>query len=281
MKLQDLENINKLDKEIILITIIETKGSVPRNKNVKMIVSIDEQYGTIGGGELEYRTINEAINLLKDSSTKNKILNYPLGPSLGQCCGGFIKIKLEKFNRGQDLLKKNNLKNFITKNYKNLYLFGAGHIAQSLSIKLDGTGFNVFIIDSREDFLSKIKSKYVTKVLAKNPEIIINNAPAKTFYLIMTHSHQIDLSICSSLLKKNDFSFIGLIGSKTKKNKFFKRLKNMGHKQEIINKIEIPIGLKGIEGKEPDIIAISIIARLLEFRSLKNKNLEYLKLVKG
>ena len=280
MKLQDLENINKLDKEIILITIIETKGSVPRNKNVKMIVSIDEQYGTIGGGELEYRTINEAINLLKDSSTKNKTLNYPLGPSLGQCCGGFIKIKLEKFNRGQDLLKKNNLKNFITKNYKNLYLFGAGHIAQSLSIKLDGTGFNVFIIDSREDFLSKIKSKYVTKVLAKNPEIIINNAPAKTFYLIMTHSHQIDLSICSSLLKKNDFSFIGLIGSKTKKNKFFKRLKNMGHKQEIINKIEIPIGLKGIEGKEPDIIAISIIARLLEFRSLKNKNLEYLKLVK-
>ena len=97
----------------------------------------------------------------------------------------------------------------------------------------------------------------------------------------MTHSHQVDLSICSSLLKKNDFSFIGLIGSKTKKNRFYKRLREMGHKEEIINKIEIPIGLKSIQGKEPDIIAISIIARLLEFKSLKNKSLDYLKLVKG
>ena len=281
MKLKDLENINKLDKEVILITIIEAKGSVPRNKNVKMVVSTDEQYGTIGGGELEYRTINEAVNLLKNSSQNSIILDYPLGPSLGQCCGGFIKIKLDKFKNGQDLLIENNLKEYISKNYKNLYLFGAGHIAQSLSIKLDGTGFNVFIIDSREDFLSKIKSNYITKILAKNPEIIVNNAPAKTFYLIMTHSHQVDLSICSSLLKKNDFSFIGLIGSKTKKNRFYKRLREMGHKEEIINKIEIPIGLKSIQGKEPDIIAISIIARLLEFKSLKNKSLDYLKLVKG
>ena len=98
----------------------------------------------------------------------------------------------------------------------------------------------------------------------------------------MTHSHQIDLSICSTLLKVNNFSFLGLIGSKTKRMRFNKRLKEIGYSKELIDKIECPIGIDGITGKEPNIIAISIIARLLQFKSLlNNEEKKYIKLVTG
>ena len=141
---------------------------------------------------------------------------------------------------------------------------------------------NFVIVDSRENYLSKITNRSINKILAKDSEIIINNAPVKSYYLIMTHSHQIDLSICSLLLKKKDYQFIGLIGSKTKKARFSKKLKELGYKEDQINNIECPIGINEITGKEPDVIAISIIARLLQFKSLIESNKKsYIKLIKG
>ena len=119
-------------------------------------------------------------------------------------------------------------------------------------------------------------------ILAKNNRIIINNSPTNSFYLIMTHSHKIDLDICSLLLNKNNFSFIGLIGSKTKKARFTSKLLKIGYSQDLINKIECPIGINTIKGKEPDIIAISIIAKLLEYKeSIKKTKTDFLKLVKN
>ena len=99
----------------------------------------------------------------------------------------------------------------------------------------------------------------------------------------MTHSHQLDLLICSHLLNINNFTFLGLIGSKTKRERFKKRLNELGYDNNLIQKIECPIGINSINGKEPDVIAISIIARLLEFKSLINKSIEnkHLKLIKG
>ena len=101
-----------------------------------------------------------------------------------------------------------------------------------------------------------------------------------SYHIIMTHSHKLDLEICSMLLTKNNFSFIGLIGSKTKKARFIKRLIELGHSNEKINKIECPIGFEKIKGKEPDVIAISIIARLLVHKSSSSfQSREYLKIV--
>lgn len=282
MNLRDFNNIKSIGKKVILIKIIDAKGSVPRNKNVTMVISDEHQFGTIGGGELEYRVTNESRELLNDSNCCEKIIEFPLGPSLGQCCGGYIKIKLNKFNSGKNLLNKHDLKDEVLSRNKNLYIFGAGHVASALMTKLEETGFNIFVIDSREQFLSKIKIDYINTILAKEPDIIIKNAAPRSFYLVMTHSHQIDLSICSTLLKVNNFSFLGLIGSKTKRMRFNKRLKEIGYSKELIDKIECPIGIDGITGKEPNIIAISIIARLLQFKSLlNNEEKKYIKLVTG
>ena len=137
-----------------------------------------------------------------------------------------------------------------------------------------------FLKDS--DILKRINSDYIFSIYAKDPSVIIKNAPSKSYYLVLTHSHQLDLSICNSILKKNDFTFIGLIGSKTKKIRFTKRLIEIGHDENLINKIECPIGMRNIEGKEPDVIAISIIARLLEYKSSSTKiEKQYLRLVKS
>ena len=282
MKLQDIDKIKIVRNNIILATIIKAKGSVPRNENVSMVVSSSKQYGTIGGGELEYQVIKESNDLLNNFDCNQKIIELPLGPTLGQCCGGFVKIQLSKFKNGKNLLLKHDLKEQIINQNQNLYIFGAGHVANALLSKLDGVGFNIFVIDSRENFISKINADFVLPILAKDHTIVIKNSPSKSFYLVLTHSHQLDLSICDSILKKNDFTFIGLIGSKTKKIRFKKRLIEIGHDETSIDKIECPIGIQGIEGKEPDVIAISIIARLLEYKSssaIREKT--YIRLVKS
>ena len=282
MKLQDIDKIKIVRNNIILATIIKAKGSVPRNENVSMVISSSKQYGTIGGGELEYQVIKESKALLNNLDCNQKIIELPLGPTLGQCCGGFVKIQLSKFKNGKNLLLKHDLKEQIINQNQNLYIFGAGHVGNALLSKLDGVGFNIFVIDSRENFISKINADYVFPILAKDHTIIIKNTPSKSYYLVLTHSHQLDLSICDSILKKNDFTFIGLIGSKTKKIRFTKRLIEIGHDKNLIDKIECPIGIQSIEGKEPDVIAISIIARLLEYKSsstIKEKN--YIRLVKS
>ena len=282
MKLQDIDKIKIVRNNIILATIIKAKGSVPRNENVSMAVSSSKQYGTIGGGELEYQVIKESNDLLNNFDCNQKIIELPLGPTLGQCCGGFVKIQLSKFKNGKNLLLKHDLKEQIINQNQNLYIFGAGHVANALLSKLDGVGFNIFVIDSRENFISKINTDYVFPILAKDPTIIIKNAPSKSYYLVLTHSHQLDLSICDSILKKNNFTFIGLIGSKTKKIRFTKRLIEIGHDVNSIDKIECPIGIQSIEGKEPDVIAISIIARLLEYKSSSAKiEKKYIRLVKS
>ena len=283
MKLQDINNIDLIKNNIVMVNIIDTKGSVPRNENVFMIISSDNQFGTIGGGELEYRVCKEAFKLLKNVNSKERILKYPLGPLLGQCCGGYIKIELIKFKNGKNLIEKYDLKNTLLKENKNLYIFGAGHVSNALINKIECVGFNVFVIDSRENLLSRMKVDYVETILVKKPEIILKKTIPNSYYLVMTHSHQLDLLICSTLLDINNFIFIGLIGSKTKKERFNKRLKEMGYSKYLIDKIECPIGIETIKGKEPDIIAISIIGRLLEFRSSIDSKQEkkYVKLIHG
>ncbi len=268
MKLNDIEKIRLINSSIIYVKIIETKGSVPREKNVFMIISKERQFGTIGGGEFEFRVTKESLKLMQNKNKYKDSFKYSLGPSLGQCCGGYIEVELIKFDNGLKLLEKLDLKNDITNQNQNLYIFGAGHVSNALTNKLDGVGFNVFIIDSREEYLNKITNKNINKVLAKNPEIIIQNAPPLSYFVVLTHSHKLDFDISVRILEKNNYIFFGLIGSQTKKIKFKKRLKDYGFKDNVINRIECPIGIGSINGKEPDVIAISIIARLLEIKSL-------------
>ena len=159
----------------------------------------------------------------------------------------------------------------------NLFIFGAGHIGQALTLKSLNLNFNVHLVDSRKNFLLMNEYKDIDYIFATEPWKLIQNLIPDSYYIILTHSHDFDFKIINELLFYNSFKFLGLIGSKTKKNKFAKRLKENGHNQNLIDLIECPVGLNINHTKEPNEIAISIIAKLIDFRSsliikdLKNK----------
>ena len=265
MIFKKIHEAEKFNFEIIKAKLINTEGSVPRNEGTIMLISKKYIFGSIGGGQLEYNVIQQSLNILKNKKIfKERILNIPLGPSIGQCCGGYVQVELSKHKNGKESLK--NEKNIY--NIKdNLYIFGAGHIGRELSYKFIDLDFNINLIDSRKEYLEVIKNENIINIYAKLPWLLIKNLPKNSFFIILTHSHDFDFKIINEILNLNEFNFTGLIGSKTKMQRFKNRLLKLGHNESLINKIECPIGIKSISSKKPGEIAISIIARILEFRS--------------
>ena len=258
MKLNKLNKEINYNKEIVKIKIINTKGSAPTKINDIMLVSLDNIYGTIGGGNLEYLAINEAKNLLNKNINK-KNLNVPLGPGIGQCCGGYVELLLTLHKNAISAIR--NEKTIIA-NKKNLYIFGAGHIGQAIVSHIKDLDFSTFLIDSREDFLSMNSYKNINYLLSKEPWKIVNRLEKDSLFIVLTHSHEFDLKILNEILKIN-FNFVGLIGSNTKKQRFIKRLDDLGNIKNLINKIECPVGIKIGDSKDPEEIAFSIITRLI------------------
>ena len=265
MILKKIIDAKKYKKEIIKAKLISTEGSVPRDSGTFMLITSKYLFGSIGGGQLEYSVIQKAIKFLNEKKIiDNEIINIPLGPSIGQCCGGYVQVKITKYDNGIQSLKN---EKFIINKFDNLYIFGAGHVGQELSSKSVDLDFNVHLIDSRNEYIKIKNEKKIISIFAKYPWMLVKNLPKKSYYIVLTHSHDYDFKIINEILNLNTFQFIGLIGSKTKRKRFSNRLVKLGHNQYLINKIECPIGLKNIASKKPGEIAISIIARLLEYRS--------------
>jgi len=265
MILKKIIDAKKYREKIIKAKLISTQGSVPRNSGTFMLITSKYLFGSIGGGQLEYSIIQKAKKILNEREMTNiEIINVPLGPSIGQCCGGFAQVEITKYDNGIQSLKN---EKFINNNIDNLYIFGAGHVGQELSSKSVDLDFNVHLIDSRNEYLKIQNEKKIIPIFTKFPWMLIKSLPKKSYYIVLTHSHDYDFKIINEILNLNTFQFIGLIGSKTKRKKFNNRLVKLGYNQYLINKIECPIGLKNISSKKPGEIAISIIARLLEYRS--------------
>jgi xanthine dehydrogenase accessory factor len=274
MKLNKIQKVKYFKEEVIKAKIINTEGSVPRESGTYMLVSKEDIFGTIGGGHLEFLVINKSKELLKNKIKKLEILNIPLGPGIGQCCGGYVQIELSYHLNGEKSLENENVTN---RENSNLFIFGAGHIGQALSSKSINLNFNVHLIDSRKNFLLMNEYKDIDYIFAKEPWSLIRSLSPNSYYVILTHNHNYDFKIINEILFYNSFKFIGLIGSKTKKNRFTNRLKSNGHNQSLIDLIECPVGLDINHTKEPNEIAISIIAKLIYYRNnliIKNLNVK-------
>jgi len=229
----------------VLLTIMEAKGSTPREAGVKMVVTETAQYGTIGGGNLEFEAIAAARELLKEKSAP-QVRDYPLGPRLAQCCGGAVSVFLEPFLPTGKLL----------------YLFGAGHVGREVVQVLSGLGLRVKWIDPRAAEFPNAAPKGVEKIITDAPVTELRNIPAGSFIAVMTHSHDLDFNLVSAAFKAGNFGYLGLIGSATKRVKFEKRLQAEGVTIEQLAQLRCPIGLGGT-GKHPREIAIAIAAELL------------------
>ena len=251
------------DGVIAVITVIAADGSTPREVGARMAVTkAGELIGTIGGGALEYAAIADARHAITDPVPSARKRDWPLGPDLGQCCGGRVTTRTEVF-QAADKDKIARLASEPNGEQTSLLLFGAGHVGRALVMALAPLPFAIRWIDSRAEAFPSLVVRTATPVLTDHPVAEIASAPRGAFVLVMTHSHALDLDIIAQALQRPDLAYVGLIGSATKRARFESRIKAMGGTHESLSQLVCPIGLLGIHGKEPATIAASVAADLL------------------
>jgi xanthine dehydrogenase accessory factor len=283
-----------------LITLAETAGSAPREAGARMVVrSSGGFYGTIGGGELEYRALDEARAALAAGRGPARRRSVALGPELGQCCGGRVVWRLEIFDK-RDLADLAPLRAaeregpFVARARLSadgrverrlgeatgdgdwreafgeaatpVYLFGAGHVGRALALALAPLPFAVRWIDPRPDEFPKLAPANAKLVAAADPPAELEAAPDGAFVLAITHSHPLDLAVVAEALRQDRFAYVGVIGSATKRARFVSQLRAAGIAEKRVAKLVCPIGLAGIVGKEPAVIAVAVAAQLLMAR---------------
>ena len=259
MKLRDsAERWCAAGRPAVVVEVAGHQGSVPRETGTRMLVTADEVLGTIGGGHLELKAIDQARALLAGRSRVAE-QHFPLGPALGQCCGGAVTLRYEplaaealsRWPRPAPLFA--------------LQLYGAGHVGRAIANLLAGIDCRVQWIDEREaEFPPQALPPHIERVCVEPVEAEVAVAPPGAFYLVLTHSHDLDLAITGEILKRRDFGFLGLIGSKTKRARFLHRFEARGVAPELLERITCPIGVPGITGKEPEVIAVAVVAQLLQ-----------------
>ncbi|QKF53743.1 xanthine dehydrogenase accessory protein XdhC [Pseudomonas graminis] len=242
-----LADLQQQGEACVLVTIIEERGSTPRNAGSKMVVSAGRIFDTIGGGHLEYKAMEIARNMLASGSQHTRLERFSLGASLGQCCGGVNVLLFEPMGQPQ----------------AHIAVFGAGHVGRALVPLLASLPCRVRWIDSREAEFPAQLPEGVTQILSEDVIEEVDNLPAGSYCIVMTHNHQLDLELAEAILKRGDFSYFGLIGSKTKRVKFEHRLRDRGFDAAAVQRMRCPMGLTEVKGKLPMEIAVSIAGEVI------------------
>lgn len=229
-------------------TIVRVSGSAPRHVASKMIVTPEGSFGTIGGGALENRVIADAREVMRKKTAECK--NYPLGPLLGQCCGGEVEVFFEPVIPP-----------------KPLYVFGAGHIAESLCPLLTNMEYSVTLIDERPERINLPVFECAAERWNELPSDVFSRVKfgADTHIIVITHEHKHDEEIVRFCLDKQ-FKFLGCIGSRSKWEKFKTRFRTQGFTDEQFARVSTPVGLD-IGAETPLEIAVAIAAELIQLHA--------------
>lgn len=242
----------------VVVSVASSRGSVPREAGTRMLVAADAVLGTIGGGHLELKAIASARRLLAGEPEPRE-QHWALGPALGQCCGGALTLQLQPLAeaRPEDWA--------LPEPRFHLQLYGAGHVGRAIVRLLDDLPCRVQWIDEREsEFPAAPSAPHIERVCVEPVEAEVAVAPPGAFYLVLTHSHDLDMAITEAILRRGDFGYLGLIGSATKRARFLHRFEARGIAPERLQRLTCPIGVPGIAGKEPEVIAVAVVAQLLQ-----------------
>lgn len=247
----------------VLISLVQTKGSAPRDCDAFMLVNQTSSFGTIGGGCLEFDATKKARELIKDPNFSSFDSKYHLGPKLGQCCGGTVELNFKKITIE---LRKKILANDLQqkKLWENVLIFGAGHVGQALIQQMQKMPFDVSLIDSRSrqavDFLMPENCQ-----TTPFPEAEIRKANQGSAYVILTHDHALDFLLVKEVLLRNDAVYLGMIGSNTKKLVLKKWLKKEGvcGFEKVFTPLGKSIANVKLSDKRPEVIAAFITAEIL------------------
>lgn len=256
----------------VLVTVQATRGSVPREAGAWMAVCADALVGTIGGGRLELDAIAHARELLAcepqvatgsgPAPVPDRQL-YRLGPSLGQCCGGEVRLQFERVTPADLPAVGARLQT----RHSPLALFGGGHVGRALVHVLCALPLRIQWIDSRDEIFPDSVADNVHCEHSEPVQAAVPTLAGGSRVLIMSFSHAEDLDIVAACLlrqrERGDLPYVGLIGSQTKWASFRSRLSARGFTQAEMDHITCPIGIPGIADKRPEAIAIAVAAQLL------------------
>ncbi len=231
-----------------LVTVTGIAGSTPRSGGTRMLVYQDGRIlGTVGGGEFEYRVINEAMTAIKSGKPRRYAVH--LTHDLGMCCGGAMEAYIEPLESIMDLV-----------------IYGGGHVGKATALAAVAAGFRITVVDEREDMMVAAEFPPSAKLICIDPLKSFDDLPwgNGSYHLIVTHDHGLDQALVEAILPRPS-AWIGMIGSTTKVIKFFVRLRAAGVDEQLFSKLSAPVGLD-IGAETPGEIAVSIVAELVRVR---------------
>ena len=295
----------------VMATVIDASGSSPCGAGARMLVTAEAAHDTVGGGRLEQEVIAEARAMLAGKRERALHRHYPLGPDLGQCCGGAVSVYLDLIGRDEyegwagELLARlerdgavrlltdmdtgrrrvvaaedggkplpgirlhrrgRELDEEIRPERFALWLFGAGHVGSRIAQMVSVLDWRLHWVDQRPGIFPDSVGDTVVLHRPKRPELLVGDAAPGACFLVMTHSHAIDLAICEAVLRRGDFAYLGLIGSKSKRASFERHFRRKGIAQTETDRMTCPIGISAISGRRPAEIALATVAQLQMLR---------------
>lgn len=248
----------------VVVEIVDARGSAPRGAGTRMLVSAVQAIGTIGGGHLEFKALAAAKAMLATRDAAPRRERYPLGPALGQCCGGVVTLDYSLLDDGA-IARWPHVPPLM-----HLQMHGGGHVGRAIATLLATLDVHCDWIDERDDAFEPTTTlgtpwpDNVRRRVADGAEAEVAAAPPGAFFLVLTHDHALDFRIVESALRRDDAGFVGMIGSKSKRERFRHRLAQRGMADERVARMQCPVGLAGIAGKQPEVIALAVVAQLLQ-----------------
>ena len=254
----------------VLVSVDSTEGSAPREAGAWMAVFGNcTAVGTVGGGHLEFKAIALARRALGGEAIE-PMRRFALGPSLGQCCGGVVHLRFERVQPADAATLRVRLEAQAAAQRMPVALFGGGHVGRAIVLALLPLPVNVQWFDSRDEvFPPGLPQRVRTEHSAPIEAAVAGLVPGSRV-LVMSFSHAEDLDIVAACLKRlrqrADLPFLGLIGSRSKWASFRHRLEARGYSQQELAAVTCPIGVRGVAGKEPEVIAAAVAAQLMQQR---------------
>ncbi|MBT9504000.1 MAG: xanthine dehydrogenase accessory protein XdhC [Burkholderiaceae bacterium] len=250
----------------VLVSVDRVEGSGPREEGAWMAVTPGCVLDTLGGGQLEFEAIAQARAFLAAGSVTEPLRRYALGPSLGQCCGGVVHLRYEWLGAQHIAGLRERLAS--EQGLLPVALFGGGHVGRAIVELLGRLPARVHWVDSRDEIFPAELPDNVEAEHSDPVQAAVQDLAPGAKVLIMSFSHAEDLDVVAACLQRRreqgDLPFIGLIGSKTKWASFRQRLESRGFTAAELAAVTCPIGVPGIVGKQPEVIAVAVVAQLLQ-----------------
>ena len=244
----------------IVVTITDAQGSTPREAGATMVVTALETAGTIGGGQLEFHCIDFARRML-ETGAADQTLDIPLGPQMGQCCGGRVGIRLQRADAAALAMLAAREKAQIAL-HRPVMIVGAGHTGRALALALAPLPLTVTLTDDRDDVLGGLPAE-ITCIRMADPVLAVERAVPGTAFVILSHSHALDYRLAEAALARGDATYVGMIGSATKRARFEASFLRAGGMKKALARLTCPIGCSDVDDKRPEVIAALTAAELV------------------